>query len=128
MKVKLDDVLFALYSLNDEYRFYYDITSESIVLSCDVDVEERCDELIGLPNSYDINGYDIMRNFIYTLDDEKQREDLLSAINGRGAFRCFKDKIYYFKLEKLWFDYRDKCYIEIAREWCENRHIELIEN
>lgn len=35
---------------------------------------------------------------------------LVGAIQGRGAFRRFKDKLYDLSLEKQWYQYRDEAY------------------
>ena len=50
-----------------------------------------------------------------------------AAIRGKGAFRRFKDRLYDFDLQEKWYKYRDDCYEQIARDWCERFGIEIEE-
>jgi hypothetical protein len=43
---------------------------------------------------------------------------LFDAIRGGGAFRRFKDKIYYLGIEQDWYDFKEKSLMRIAKEWC----------
>ena len=132
MKVKLEDVLMALEDAdNDEIRYSYSVNKEKIVYFSDLlNNEEEYDEdddYIGLPDSYDINEYRMMENFVYSLPKGKNQTILYNAIQGRGAFRRFKDKLNDIGMAKTWFAYRDQQYKEIALEWCEENDIEVIE-
>ena len=132
MKVKLEDVLMALEDAdNDEIRYSYSVNKEKIVYFSDLlNNEEEYDEdddYIGLPDSYDINEYRMMENFVYSLPRGKNQTILYNAIQGRGAFRRFKDKLNDIGMAKTWFAYRDQQYKEIALEWCEENDIEVIE-
>lgn len=132
MKVKLDDVLMVLEDAdNDEIRYSYSVNKEKIVyFSNSLYNEEEYDEdddYIDLPDSYEINEYRMMENFVYSLPKGKNQTILYNAIQGRGAFRRFKDKLNEIGMAKTWFDYRDQQYKEIALEWCEENDIEVIE-
>ena len=132
MKVRLEDVLLALEDAdNDEIRFSYSINKEKIVYFSDwLDNEEECDEdddYIDLPDSYDINEYRMMENFVYSLPRGKNQTILYNAIQGRGAFRRFKDKLYEIGMTNDWYKYRDQQYKEIALEWCKENNIEVID-
>ena len=61
--------------------------------------------------------------------DTKNEEILMifAAIRGKGAFRRFKDRLYDFDLQEKWYKYRDDCYEQIARDWCERFGIEIEE-
>lgn len=83
---------------------------------------------VSLPDPFDINKYQMMQNFVTSLPFGDKQSSLCRAINGRGAFRRFKNKIYQFGLEKEWYQFRDKCYEKIAREWCQENNIPLIED
>jgi len=48
---------------------------------------------------------------------------LYQAINGKGAFRRFKDKLYDLELEDSWFAYKYAAYCKIAVRWCEESEI-----
>lgn len=49
---------------------------------------------VPLPDRFDINEWDMMRDFASSQKDEGVAEDLLQAIQGRGAFRYFKDRVH----------------------------------
>jgi hypothetical protein len=81
------------------------------------------DEYIPLPTSYDIHEYNIMQDFCYSVENERDREILLSAISGRGAFRRFKDMVRTMDIEDNWFGFRREAYSKIAVEWLEENGI-----
>ena len=45
-------------------------------------------------------------------------------LQDRGAFRRFKDRLFDLNLEQKWYDYRDRAYERIAKEWCEKYNID----
>ncbi len=49
-----------------------------------------------------------MARFCSDLDDDSQREALLDAIRGRGAFRRFKDLVHRYGIQQQWYDFRDR--------------------
>lgn len=65
--------------------------------------------------------------FIYDLPAGRAQDALDAAIRGKGAFRRFKDRLYDFDLQEKWYKYRDDCYEQIARDWCERFGIEIEE-
>ena len=85
------------------------------------------EDYIPLPGQYDINEYRIMEEFIYELPAGKNQDVLAGEIQGRGAFRRFKDKLYDLNLEKHWYQYRDEVYEKIATQWCERYKIDIVE-
>lgn len=71
--------------------------------------------------------YEIIEEFIGTLIEEEIREALYEAIQGRGAFRRFKDGIIEHGVEKEWYEYKDKKIKELVIEWCKEHDIEIEE-
>ena len=65
----------------------------------------------------------IIEEFIGTVSDEESREALYEAIQGRGAFRRFKDGIIEQRVEKEWYEYKDKKIKELVIEWCKEHDI-----
>ena len=82
-------------------------------------------DYIELPEHDEIDGYEIMEDFCFSLKDEKIKEKLLTAIQGRGAFRRFKENIRYYNVIDEWYDYKQKVLENIARDWCEANNISL---
>ena len=132
MKVKLEDIIEAMEFANMETEYYYDTQNEKVLMLFDemVDGEdnpELFEDYIPLPGQYDINEYRIMEEFIYELPAGKNQDVLARAIQGRGAFRRFKDKLYDLNLEKQWYQYREEAYEKIARQWSERHKIDIVE-
>jgi len=133
MKVKLDDVIEALDFVNMEHDAYYNPLKNEFFYSDIGDYtdlnEDELDELfensIGLPTQYEINEYSMMEEFIETIEDVKTYNQLQIAINGRGAFRRFKDTCINFDIIEEWYKFRDEKYKEIAIEWCKENNIKF---
>ena len=126
------------YMVKTEY--YYDTHNEKVLMIFEgmvdgevnpelfEDIKEGfVEDYIPLPGQYDINEYRIMEEFIYELPEGKNQDVLARTIQGRGAFRRFKDKLYDLNLEKHWYQYRDEAYEKIARQWCERHKIDIVE-
>lgn len=80
------------------------------------------DEYLDLPDRIEIDEYHMMERFADGLG-AAERDAALGALHGRGAFRRFKDTVYQFGLEKAWYGFRDDCYREVARRWCDAHDI-----
>jgi hypothetical protein len=74
-----------------------------------------------LRNEY--HEYEIVEEFIGTLSGDEVRKELFGAIQGRGAFRRFKDKIRKHDVEKQWYDFQEKKLKELVIEWCEENDL-----
>ena len=134
MKVKLDDIIDALEFVNfgvDTCAYLNSKTGEITYIDDYIDFnedekEDICDENISLPTKYDINEYSMMEEFIETIDDERVYNQLYIVLNGKGAFRRFKDTCINFELIDDWYKFREKKYKELAIEWCKDNNIEYI--
>lgn len=78
-----------------------------------------------LRNEY--HEYEIVEEFIGTLSDEEVREELFEAIQGRGAFRRFKDGIREHDVEKQWYEFKEKKIKELVIEWCKENNLVIVE-
>ena len=83
---------------------------------------------VALPDRFEVNEWDMMRDFALGVEDEVASEALLDAIHGRGAFRCFKDQVRQRGLDDRWYEFRAGRYREIALDWCEAEGIEVDPN
>lgn len=77
-----------------------------------------------LPTKFDVHEWEIMRDFADSVASERISEELLNAIHGAGAFRYFKDTLRRHRMEKVWYAFRTEALTEIARDWCEENHVE----
>ncbi len=80
---------------------------------------------LALPDRFDIHEYNIMESFANSLGNTDAADRLLSALRGSGAFRRFKNTLYYLGIEKQWFDYKREAFEEIAIAWCEDHNLEF---
>jgi predicted nucleotidyltransferase len=99
-------------------------TGESIPKSEDISREEiglaEGDEerLVAIEPTPSYEGYSDMEDFIAGVRDPRARELLARAIEGRGAFRRFKDALFEFdQLRELWFAFHDARTERRAIEW-----------
>jgi hypothetical protein len=72
-----------------------------------------------LPDKDDLNEYEMMEAFCGSITNEKIQEDLLHAIQGRGAFGRFKTAIHCHNIENKWYEFQEERLKEIAIEFCE---------
>jgi len=82
---------------------------------------------IALPGKFEINEWEIMRDFAQSQTDREAVENLLRVIHGRGAFRYFKDKVNQFGLGDEWFEFKERALERIAREALEEAGIPFTE-
>ena len=64
--------------------------------------------------------------FAYSRDDGSGR--LIRAIQGRGAFRRFRDTVERLGLLNEWYEFRDNCYRERAVSWCHGHNISFVDD
>lgn len=76
---------------------------------------------VSLPGKDELNEYEMMKSFCCSIKNEKVQEDLLCAIQGKGAFGQFKTAIHCHNIENVWHKFREGCLKEIAMEFCK-RH------
>ena len=88
---------------------------------------EDTDKHIALPSQFDIDEYNIMEHFCRLIENDEIRDQMYRAIQGRGAFRYFKDSIHRFNIAEEWYQFRAEAFREIAVEWCEENGIEFEE-
>ena len=79
-------------------------------------------------DTQDVDEYNMMERFCYTITDTTKQAGLLNAITGKGAFRRFKDLVYHFGLADDWYDYRDNGYADCAKDFCHRHNLKYIED
>ncbi|MCD7782698.1 MAG: UPF0158 family protein [Firmicutes bacterium] len=79
------------------------------------------------PTKFDTHEYSIMEDFVDDLPAGAVRNELMNAIRVRGAFRRFKDGIYYHGIDQQWYDYQADAYMRIAVRWCRDEGLEYEE-
>ena len=136
MKVKLSDIIDAIEMMDQYSEYFLDKETGQIEYVSDMamtqeeqeEVYDRLDEhgFYRLPTSFDIRDYDIMEDFIDSLSGSAH-DKLSHAIQGRGAFRRFKDMVYNLGIDQQWYDFQADVYRCKAARWCEENGIEYEE-
>ena len=131
--INLDLIVEALEMTDNETEFFFDREKEDTVMLSeysddyrqisDMIDEDEDDRFIRLPSQREINEYGMMEEFVGSIRNDSRRAALEIAISGRGAFRRFKDTVIRFGIEKKWYAFRDKEYLRVAREWCEENDV-----
>jgi hypothetical protein len=86
---------------------------------------ESDDRYLLLPAQDSREGYRDMQGFIWSLDDQALAERLERAIEGKGAFRRFKDTLAgYPQAEAAWFKFKEAQERERIEGWLEDHDIE----
>lgn len=84
---------------------------------------DETDDYVRLPNQYELHEKSIMEKFAYESGNKRVSEVLFDALRRRHPYRCFKDKINDLGISQIYYDYRNRTYINIAEEWCRNHHV-----
>jgi hypothetical protein len=112
-----DDALAAAEDDDEKWVIPEELAAARRILAAD-------DEYLELPDRFEIDEYHMMERFAESLADRGARHAALTSLRGRGAFRYFKDTMHRLGVAKSWYAYRDECYREVAREWCDAHGVE----
>jgi hypothetical protein len=88
---------------------------------------ETPSRFLTLPSKFHVHDWQIMEDFANSVRKESVREELLSAIRGRGAFWYFKDVIHRRGVQEEWYAFRREALREIAVEWLEENGLSYAE-
>lgn len=80
-----------------------------------------------IPRKESYEAYDLMVEFANSVKDHNLRDKLEIALDGKGAFRRFKNVLYdYPEEQKKWFAFKDKRMKEEIIEWLNSIGIETV--
>ena len=129
--VTLSKIIEGLEMVDNIVDCYYNPEKDEIFLSnigeyeelTEDEIDELFEKSIILPTQYEINEYQIMVDFIDTIEDDEIKKYFQRLIQGKGAFRRFKDYCFDENIIQDWYKYRDERYKEIAIEWCKENEL-----
>ena len=133
--VYLEDIADAFEECMDGWAQFLDTRTGEIValsedpyMACEEDQElwkeiDETDDYVRLPNQYELHEKSIMEKFAYESGNKRVSEVLFDALRRRHPYRCFKDKINDLGISQIYYDYRNRTYINTAEEWCRNYHV-----
>ena len=132
LKMDLEDLCLAMENSSYDLDYYLDLeTGEVIFISDYMDdanleelkdrIDENPDRYEPIPKAESSEDYDDMVDFISTVEDEHLVELLEVAIDGKGAFRRFKDVLARYPEEKeRWYRFKNERMKERAISWLED--------
>jgi hypothetical protein len=139
LNVDLDGLCQAMEDGSYERDYYLDLDNGGIIFLSEYmeddetqklrdQIEDNSDRCELIPKAESHEGYEDMVDFIATVTDEHLAELLEVAIDGKGAFRRFKDILSsYPKEQGRWFNFKDGKTRERALEWLNDIGVNLIQ-
>ena len=123
MKVNLSSLMDAVASTDYDNAYCYSMEDGSIVSANDADDMKM---YIPLPDAYEIDENQIMKEFIYELPEGTLQDTIYRSMKGRGMFGSFREAVIAYDMENSWFAFRNEAYERIALKWCEKNNIQPI--
>ena len=131
--VEMDMLETAMEDSDLSNRYYLNLVSGKVVfLSDDLDLSEEderlseeideSDDYVAVDRISSHEAYQWMVDFVDEMvapTDENAAEKLSIALEGKGAFRRFKDTLYRVdeKWQQAWYQFRDKQLKDAVEEW-----------
>ena len=131
--IRADEIIMAFEDQSSEMQHFFDHqTGEVLTLFADYMNEEDRERLEADPDRYLLIepmeswvGFDIMSDFLDALAEGKIKKELDRALGKNRPFRRFKDVLLnYPSVEKDWFRFHEKAFIQIIKEWLEDHGVE----
>lgn len=136
VKIKMDDLLEYFEEGSYEVQHFLDIEKGEIITLMEWDEDEKLREEIEsggeryilLPEQDSRTGYRDMVDFTETVEDQNLQEKLWIALDGKGAFRRFKDVLYNYPEEReRWFKFQYEKKKSRLLKWLKDEEIEIEE-
>jgi hypothetical protein len=140
LRINLGELCEAMENNSYEHEYFLNLeTGEILFISDYVDdeetrelkdrIEEDFERYERIPRAESNEGYEDMVDFIATVDDEHLAELLEVAINGKGAFRRFKEVLLNYPEERdRWFKFKDERMEERALEWLDDIGVNIAQD
>jgi hypothetical protein len=101
-----------------------DWQQEAVMEAAQIDADSEF-RYLEVPKRSSREDYEIMEDFIVTVEDEQLQDQLWRAIKGRGAFRYFRQVISEDENElERWYAYKESRLMEEMMDWLEMEEIE----
>lgn len=140
VKANLNELIDAFDSCCIGYEHYLDLetgeillVSDEVMLTDEVEeiyerIDSERDRYLDIPTDSSREGYRDMEAFAETVEDENLKEKIWIALDGRGAFRRFKDVLLgYPEKREEWFKFQEQRLKQRVMDWLEENEIELEE-
>ena len=135
LPVNLSDLIDAFESGSVENRYFIDLETGEIIYINDYFTDEELKKeieegfetrYIEIPYIETEIKYQDMLDFVDTVKDANLKEKLYIALDGKGAFRRFKDVLLNYPREReRWFKFSNEKMEERVLEWLESENYEI---
>lgn len=132
LTIDAGELVFAMQSSRGmDAEWYLDMENGEVLLDRDengelietMDSDPRYLRIEQIP-SY--AAFDVMENFVATLNDARVVRKLTRALSGRKPFRAFKDALCEFpEVREAWFEFEQQADLRRAARWCEENEIDV---
>lgn len=118
-----------LFGGTDEQLAMAEDCDDDELLDWEVEIIQRLREVLDspdwleLPRRHSHEDYRVMERFCLERCADSLQEELLTAIQGRGAFGRFKDAIHRRGIDEAWYAFRREALTEEAKAWLEAHEI-----
>lgn len=122
-----------------EMSSYLDLETGQVIAICAADqleedaelcklIDEECDRFLVLPKQDSRCDFNEMVRFSDQVTDKQLQEKLEIALNGRGAFRRFRDVLFDYPQEReAWFAFSNERKCQRLKRWLDANEIEIID-
>jgi hypothetical protein len=130
VRVDFEELRFAMEDASYEHRYFMDTETGEVILVSEYDGDEETSErleaidqaepgrYLQVPRAESRTAYEDMQDFIDTVSDKHLQELLDVGIQGKGAFRRFKDVLARDPAEQQrWFAFQTERLDTRVREW-----------
>lgn len=134
IKVKWDNVEVAFERNSPDLHSYIDRDMGDVLVAVDDQPEdeevrqqiaENPERYVKIDPASSREQYRWMERFVLTVEEQGLRDRLLISIDGKGAFRRFKDVLLSFPQEReRWFNYRSDLLHHHINEWFESKGLD----
>lgn len=90
--------------------------------------EENFDDYLALPSLHELDDAQVIKDFIFELDNNKHQLELSKAFTGKGAFRKFKTTLRELNLSDKFFEFKKEEYTKKAIKFLYHYDIDYIDD
>lgn len=137
LTVDTEELIVALDNHGSEHEYYLNLETGDVEIVFDEGISGETDEGLAQdmeehPEKYrpirpipSFRSYNVMVDFVESLEDSKAKRRLSDALEGRKPFRNFKETLRYFpEIREDWFRFEEQAQKEFAREWLREEEID----
>lgn len=126
--IDLEEMQMAFEDRDGEGKWFLDLESGEVIRvheDLDEQIDDGDERYVGIPYQGSQAGFRDMAEFVASVTDSRLRALLDVALQGKGAFRRFKDVLLEVPEEReRWFAFQRECMQHRIRRWLETEGIE----